>query len=122
MYFRHFARYDDFVSISLPGGCFFMSYNKDWPGILNLAQAALASVFNISPSTVKRWEQGVKRPAEASKKLLDIMERKGSALLAGGNAVVPEQFWLPIKTTAGFLCLVFKKAHEAILTAKKKKR
>lgn len=42
-----------------------------------LSQAALASVFNISPSTVKKWEQGVKRPAGASKKLLDIMERKG---------------------------------------------
>jgi putative transcriptional regulator len=42
-----------------------------------LSQAALARVFNISPSTVKKWEQGVKRPAGASKKLLDIMERKG---------------------------------------------
>ncbi|EMS81759.1 MULTISPECIES: helix-turn-helix domain-containing protein [Desulfotignum] len=42
-----------------------------------LSQAALASVFNISPSTVKKWEQGVKKPAGASRKLLDIMERKG---------------------------------------------
>lgn len=42
-----------------------------------LSQAALASIFNISPSTVQKWEQGQKRPAGASKKLLDIMERKG---------------------------------------------
>ena len=42
-----------------------------------LSQAALASVFNISPSTVQKWEQGNKKPAGASKKLLDIMERKG---------------------------------------------
>lgn len=42
-----------------------------------LSQAALASIFNISPSTVKKWEQGDKRPAGASRKLLDIMERKG---------------------------------------------
>jgi len=42
-----------------------------------LSQAALASIFNINPSTVKKWEQGVKRPAGASRKLLDIMERKG---------------------------------------------
>ena len=42
-----------------------------------LSQAALASVFNISPSTVKKWEQGVKKPAGASRKLLYIMERKG---------------------------------------------
>lgn len=42
-----------------------------------LSQAALASVFNISPSTVQKWEQGNKKPAGASIKLLDIMERKG---------------------------------------------
>jgi len=42
-----------------------------------LSQAALASIFNISPSTVSKWEQGNKKPAGASKKLLDIIERKG---------------------------------------------
>jgi putative transcriptional regulator len=42
-----------------------------------LSQAALASIFNISLSTVQKWEQGNKKPAGASKKLLDIMERKG---------------------------------------------
>jgi putative transcriptional regulator len=42
-----------------------------------LSQAALASVFNISPSTVQKWEQGNKKPTGASRKLLDIIERKG---------------------------------------------
>jgi putative transcriptional regulator len=42
-----------------------------------LSQAALASIFNISPSTVQKWEQGHKRPSGASRKLLDIVERKG---------------------------------------------
>lgn len=42
-----------------------------------LSQTALASVFNISPSTVRKWEQGDKKPAGASRKLLDIIERKG---------------------------------------------
>ena len=42
-----------------------------------LSQAALASIFNISPSTVRKWEQGNKKPAGASSKLLDIIERKG---------------------------------------------
>ena len=42
-----------------------------------LSQAALASIFNISPSTVRKWEQGNKKPAGASKKLLNIVERKG---------------------------------------------
>ncbi len=44
---------------------------------LSLSQAALASIFNISLSTVQKWEQGCKKPAGASKKLLDIIERKG---------------------------------------------
>ena len=44
---------------------------------LKLSQTALASVFNISPSTVQKWEQGNKKPTGASKKLLDIIERKG---------------------------------------------
>ena len=43
----------------------------------HLSQSALASIFNISPSTVQNWEQGCKKPAGASRKLLDIMERKG---------------------------------------------
>ncbi|MDA3925952.1 MAG: helix-turn-helix domain-containing protein [Kiritimatiellae bacterium] len=43
----------------------------------NLSQVALASVFNVSPSTVQKWEQGRKKPTGSSKKLLDIIERKG---------------------------------------------
>ncbi len=42
-----------------------------------LSQTALASVFNVSPSTVRQWEQGVKKPAGASMKLLSLIEQKG---------------------------------------------
>ncbi len=42
-----------------------------------LSQAALASVFNVSTSTVQKWEQGNKKPTGASKKLLDLIDRKG---------------------------------------------
>ena len=44
---------------------------------LKLSQSALANIFNISLSTVQKWEQGNKKPAGASRKLLDIIERKG---------------------------------------------
>lgn len=47
----------------------------------HLSQAALATVLNISPSTVQKWEQGKKKPAGASQKLLDVMERKGLDVL-----------------------------------------
>ena len=48
---------------------------------LKLSQAALASVFNVSPSTIQKWESGHKKPAGASRKLLDIIERKGIEVL-----------------------------------------
>ncbi len=44
---------------------------------LKLSQVDLATVFNISPSTVQKWESGQKKPTGASLKLLDILERKG---------------------------------------------
>lgn len=47
----------------------------------HLSQTAMATVLNISPSTVQKWEHGIKKPAGASKKLLDVMERKGVGVL-----------------------------------------
>jgi putative transcriptional regulator len=48
---------------------------------VRLSQAALAKVFNISPSAVRQWEVGDKRPSGASKKLYDLIERKGLEVL-----------------------------------------
>lgn len=42
-----------------------------------LSQAAFASVVNVSPSTVQKWERGAKKPNGSSKRLFDIIERKG---------------------------------------------
>lgn len=42
-----------------------------------LSQSALAVAMNVSTSTVQQWERGVKKPAGASKRLLDLIERKG---------------------------------------------
>jgi putative transcriptional regulator len=42
-----------------------------------LSQAAFAVVVNVSPSTVQKWERGAKKPTGASKRLFDIIERKG---------------------------------------------
>jgi len=43
----------------------------------NLSQAVLAGVLNTSISTVRKWEQGDKRPSGPSLKLLDLIQRKG---------------------------------------------
>jgi len=42
-----------------------------------LSQAALASLLNISLSTVRQWEIGEKHPSGPSLKLLDLLDRKG---------------------------------------------
>ncbi|GAB6194686.1 helix-turn-helix domain-containing protein [Desulfocastanea catecholica] len=42
-----------------------------------LSQAAFAAVVNVSTSTQQKWERGDKKPSGASKRLLDVIERKG---------------------------------------------
>ncbi len=46
------------------------------------SQAVFAAYLNTSPSTVQKWEQGKKRPAKPSLKLLDLVDRKGIEALA----------------------------------------
>ena len=42
-----------------------------------LSQAVLASVLNTSLSTIRQWEIGEKQPSGPSRKLLDLLDRKG---------------------------------------------
>lgn len=42
-----------------------------------ISQAVLASLLNVSPSTVRQWEAGAKHPSGSSLKLLDLIERRG---------------------------------------------
>ncbi len=42
-----------------------------------LSQAVLASILNMSLSTVRQWEIGEKHPSGSSLKLLDLLDRKG---------------------------------------------
>jgi putative transcriptional regulator len=44
---------------------------------LRLSQAALADVLGASASTVRKWEAGDKHPSGPSRRLLDILDRKG---------------------------------------------
>ena len=44
---------------------------------LKLSQAVLASVLNTSLSTVRQWEIGEKHPSGPSRKLLNLLDRKG---------------------------------------------
>ncbi|MCZ2398227.1 MAG: DNA-binding transcriptional regulator [Chitinophagales bacterium] len=46
-----------------------------------LSQTVMASVLNVSVSTIQKWELGDKRPAGPSLKLLSILDRKGLDVL-----------------------------------------
>ncbi|MCF7995359.1 MAG: DNA-binding transcriptional regulator [Chromatiaceae bacterium] len=43
----------------------------------NVSQAVFASMLNISPSTVQKWEIGQKKPTGAALKLLHIVQKNG---------------------------------------------
>ena len=48
----------------------------------NVSQAVFARIINVSANTVESWEQGVRRPREASLKLLTIAHQHHEVLLA----------------------------------------
>ena len=48
----------------------------------NASQAVFAAYLNTSPSTVQKWEQGLKKPNGPSLKLLNLVQEKGLKALA----------------------------------------
>ncbi len=45
------------------------------------SQPVFAAYLNTSPSTVKQWEQGLKKPNGSSLKLLNLVDSKGIEIL-----------------------------------------
>jgi putative transcriptional regulator len=55
---------------------------------LGLSQDSFARAFGVSASTVRKWEQGVRRPTGAARVLLRIIERRPDVVqeaLRGGD-------------------------------------
>ncbi|HET6840715.1 MAG TPA: helix-turn-helix domain-containing protein [Candidatus Angelobacter sp.] len=48
----------------------------------NVSQAVFARIINVSPNAVESWEQGVRKPREATLKLLMIAQKHPEVLLA----------------------------------------
>lgn len=46
-----------------------------------VSQPVFARYLNVTASTVAQWEQGAKRPGGASLRLLDVVRRKGLAVI-----------------------------------------
>lgn len=51
---------------------------------MRISQAVFAHLLNVSLSTVQAWEQGRRKPNQASLKLLHIARERPDALLATG--------------------------------------
>jgi putative transcriptional regulator len=49
---------------------------------LNASQVIFATYLNVSPNTIRSWEQGTRRPQGADLKLLAIAMRDPKALLS----------------------------------------
>lgn len=47
----------------------------------NTSQAYFARVLNVSASTVRQWESGVKRPSGLAAKVLTLVDHKGLQIL-----------------------------------------
>lgn len=48
----------------------------------HVSQAAFAAILGIGKTTVQQWEQGQKKPSGPAQRLLDLVDRKGLAVLA----------------------------------------
>jgi len=46
------------------------------------SQAVFAAYLNTTPSTVQKWEQGVKHPSGLALKLLNLVDQNGLEILA----------------------------------------
>jgi putative transcriptional regulator len=42
---------------------------------LNLSQTVFAKLLNVSPSSIRQWEQGKKKPTGATQVLLDLLKK-----------------------------------------------
>lgn len=42
---------------------------------MNLSQSVFAKLLNVSPSSIRQWEQGKRRPTGPTKVLLELLEK-----------------------------------------------
>ncbi|WP_446012190.1 helix-turn-helix domain-containing protein [Candidatus Electrothrix sp.] len=47
---------------------------------LKLSQAVFAKLLNVSPSSIRQWEQGKRQPTGATRVLLDLLQRSPHVL------------------------------------------
>lgn len=58
---------------------------------LNLSQPVFAQALNVSPETVRAWEQGKRSPEGAALRLLEVAHRYPEALMSAVHSNVGQQ-------------------------------
>ncbi len=47
---------------------------------MNMSQTVFAQVLNVSPSSVRQWEQGIRNPTGSTKVLLELLDKSPHVL------------------------------------------
>lgn len=54
---------------------------KKLRAVFGATQDEFATIMNVKVATVRSWEQGQRKPADASNRLLELMEKQGPQFL-----------------------------------------
>lgn len=63
------------LGITIPEVKFATYQIKEIRESLNLSQTVFAKLLNVSPSSIRQWEQGKRHPTGATQVLLDLLKR-----------------------------------------------
>lgn len=63
------------LGVTIPEVHFATHQIKEIRENLNLSQTVFAKLLNVSPSSIRQWEQGKRQPTGATQVLLDLLKR-----------------------------------------------
>ena len=70
----------DFLGIKIPSVQLEPKQIKTIRKNMNVSQTVFAQLLNVSPSSIRQWEQGKRKPSGSTKVLLELLEKSPSVL------------------------------------------
>ena len=70
----------DALGIKIPKVQFTSEQIKQIRKQMNLSQLVFAKLLNVSPSSIRQWEQGKRKPSGSTKILLELLEKAPNIL------------------------------------------
>jgi putative transcriptional regulator len=65
----------DSLGVKIPEVSFSTIQIKEIREQMNLSQTVFARLLNVSPSSIRQWEQGKRKPTGATKVLLELLKK-----------------------------------------------